>query len=219
MKKETKVKTPKTTKVKTPKTTDVKTNDILELNPEVFIPKRNVDTLDSNGDPILLDGQAASLLNEKSLLETDAKSDFKINMEVLSKTLARKAASKDGLTLSEIYPLRKQYLAYRMRIEKGTNCSTWVLRSAAMCFDAVISKALYRIAINLTNNQALIWDYQLNKLNQEYEVMLKPQIKERGQFLPCNMVDLSEPEIDTEDEGIFAEPYPEGTEDCWLMRS
>ena len=193
--------------------------DVLEFKPEVFIPKRNDETLDSNGDPILLDGQAASLLNEKSLLETDAKSNFKLNMEQLSKTLAKIASSKEGLSLVELYPLRKQYLAHRLRIEKGNNSPKWILRGAGMCFDAVVSKALYATALHLSDNVALTWDKQLNQYNKEHQVLLKPQQKERSEFVSCNMVDLSQPEIDVEDLGIFGEEYPEGTDEAWMFRS
>ncbi len=184
--------------------------EILEFKPECFIdPIREVETLD---------GQALKLLKDDALLETDAKSEFKSKRDSLKKIMAKQAARPEGLTLGATFDLRLKFMAYQLRIADGSNTRSWTIKGAQMVFDSVVSQALYRTALTITDDVALEWDKQLKALNNEHGILLAPQQRENGQYMPVLMVSLSEPELEADDIGIFGEEYPD-TKDAWMFRS
>jgi hypothetical protein len=185
--------------------------EVLEFKPECFIdPIREVETLD---------GQALKLLKNEALMETDAKSEFKSKRDALKKVMARLAAKPEGLTLGSVFDLRLKFMEYQLRITDGSNTRSWTIKGAQMVFDSVVSQALYRTALTVDDTVAMEWDKQLKALNNEHGILLAPQQRENGQYMPVLMVSLSEPEIDSDDIGIFGEEYPEGTGDAWMFRS
>jgi len=182
---------------------------VLEFSPECFIDRLQ--------ETELLDGQAQKLLKEDAL-ETDAKSEFKTKRTLLKKALAKQASGKDGLALPSIYTLRLQYMAYQLRIADGSNTRAWTIKGAQMVFDSVIASALCRTAAMVDDTTAAEWDSQLIELNEKHQIILSPQKREHGQYVPVLMVSLSEPEIEADDLGIFGEEYPEDTESAWMFR-
>jgi hypothetical protein len=132
--------------------------------------------------------------------------------------MAKQSAGKDGLNLSNVFELRIKYMAYQLRIADGSNTRSWTIKGAQMVYDSVVSQALYRTALAIDDTVAMEWDKQLKALNKEHGIILAPQQRENGQYMPVLMVSLSEPEIEADDIGIFGEEYPD-TSDAWMFRS
>jgi hypothetical protein len=189
----------------------------LIFKPESFQDSLIKGEVDSNGDPILLDGQASAILGKQQVVETDAKIEFRKRTTEIKYVLSH----QESLSLTRLFEVREQYLYQMDRQNNGHNSRAWVLNGAGMAFDCVARRALKREAEHMTDDKAMEWDRALKALNDHHQVFIMPQELKNNEYIDKKMVSFSEPvtNLINPKDNIWAEEYPEGTETAWQFRS
>jgi len=150
-----------------------------------------------NADP-----QLREILNEMNPTQSNHnQSTFVEQMDELRSRLIQ----HDGgaFEMSAVPTLRKHYVRSRAHGEGATASN---LIHYQRVFDAVVSRALFERAKELTKHEAREFDCELVDIQKETGLFFRPETKEGDVYLPCKMEDIAF--MDDELEGTWSENEP-----------